>query len=87
MAEPAAARVAVYIDFDNIVIGRYDQVHGRNGYHRDRARAADTGGAAETEFDQRLQQATVDLGADHRLRLVVRHARAHPRLRGLVRGR
>ena len=63
MAEPAAARVAVYIDYDNIVIGRYDQVHGRNSYHRDRARAADTGGAAEAEFDQRLQQATVDLGA------------------------
>ena len=63
MAEPAAARVAVYIDFDNIVIGRYDQVHGRNSYHRDRARASDAGGGAETEFADRLEQATVDLGA------------------------
>ena len=61
MAEPAAARVAVYIDFDNIVIGRYDQVHGRNSYHRDRSRATDTG--AEAEFAERLGQATVDLGA------------------------
>jgi uncharacterized LabA/DUF88 family protein len=61
MAEPAAARVAVYIDFDNIVIGRYDQVHGRNSYHRDRARAADGGG--EAEFTERLELATVDLGA------------------------
>lgn len=61
MAEPAAARVAVYIDFDNIVIGRYDQVHGRNSYHRDRSRAADAG--AEAEFAERLGQATVDLGA------------------------
>jgi uncharacterized LabA/DUF88 family protein len=61
MAEPAAARVAVYIDFDNIVIGRYDQVHGRSSYHRDRARATDA--AAETEFAERLGQATVDLGA------------------------
>jgi uncharacterized LabA/DUF88 family protein len=63
MAEPAAARVAVYIDFDNIVIGRYDQVHGRNSYHRDRARASDAGGGAETDFADRLEQATVDLGA------------------------
>jgi uncharacterized LabA/DUF88 family protein len=61
MAEPAAARVAVYIDFDNIVIGRYDQVHGRNSYHRDRSRATDA--AAEAEFAERLGQATVDLGA------------------------
>jgi uncharacterized LabA/DUF88 family protein len=61
MAEPAAARVAVYIDFDNIVIGRYDQVHGRNSYHRDRSRATDA--AAEAEFADRLDQATVDLGA------------------------
>jgi uncharacterized LabA/DUF88 family protein len=61
MAEPAAARVAVYIDFDNIVIGRYDQVHGRSSYHRDRSRATDA--AAEAEFADRLEQATVDLGA------------------------
>jgi uncharacterized LabA/DUF88 family protein len=61
MAEPAAARVAVYIDFDNIVIGRYDQVHGRSSYHRDRSRATDA--AAEAEFADRLGQATVDLGA------------------------
>ncbi len=61
MAEPAAARVAVYIDFDNIVIGRYDQVHGRNSYHRDRSRATDA--TAEAEFAERLGQATVDLGA------------------------
>lgn len=29
MAEPGESRVAVYIDFDNIVISRYDQIHGR----------------------------------------------------------
>ena len=28
MTEPGAARVAVYLDFDNIVISRYDQVNG-----------------------------------------------------------
>ena len=29
MNDPGLTRVAVYIDFDNIVISRYDQVHGR----------------------------------------------------------
>ena len=28
-------RVAVYLDFDNIVISRYDQVHGRNSFQKD----------------------------------------------------
>ena len=32
------ARVAVYLDFDNIVISRYDQVHGRNSFQKDKAR-------------------------------------------------
>ena len=31
-------RVAVYIDFDNIVISRYDEVHGRGDFQRDRQR-------------------------------------------------
>ena len=30
MAEANDARVAVYLDFDNIVISWYDRVHGRN---------------------------------------------------------
>ena len=39
------ARVAVYIDFDNIVISRYDQVHRRGEWGRDGARNhAMTGG-------------------------------------------
>ena len=37
MTEPGDGRVAVYIDFDNIVISRYDQVHGRSQFMRDRA--------------------------------------------------
>jgi hypothetical protein len=32
MTEPGDTRVAVYIDFDNIVISRYDQVHGRGQF-------------------------------------------------------
>ena len=47
-------RVAVYLDFDNIVISRYDQVHGRNSFQKDKARGLD---------DEKLTKATVDLGA------------------------
>lgn len=55
MTEPAT-RVAVYFDFDNIVISRYDQVNGRNSFQRDRTKAGE-------EFPDRLQRATVDVGA------------------------
>ena len=58
---PTAGRVAVYIDFDNIVISRYDEVHGRGDFQRDRQRAA-AGTLSEEEFAQRLEAATVDLG-------------------------
>ena len=34
-------RVAVYLDFDNIVISRYDQVHGRNSFQKDKGRGLD----------------------------------------------
>ncbi len=49
-----AARVAVYLDFDNIVISRYDQVHGRNSFQKDKARGLET---------DKLTRATVDVGA------------------------
>ena len=55
-------RVAVYIDFDNIVISRYDEVHGRGDFQRDRQRA-NAGSLSEAEFAERLESATVDLGA------------------------
>jgi NYN domain/OST-HTH/LOTUS domain len=48
-------RVAVYLDFDNVVISRYDQVHGRNSFQKDRARGFEKG--------DRLTKATVDVGA------------------------
>ena len=35
------ARVAVYLDFDNIVMSWYDRVHGRSAYSRDRQRIAE----------------------------------------------
>jgi uncharacterized LabA/DUF88 family protein len=55
------ARVAVYLDFDNIVMSWYDRVHGRNSYSRDRSRiAADP---TEPEIAARLAAATIDVGA------------------------
>ena len=38
MPDSQNSRVAVYLDFDNIVISWYDRVHGRNSYGRDRQR-------------------------------------------------
>jgi uncharacterized LabA/DUF88 family protein len=64
MTEPGDTRVAVYIDFDNIVISRYDQVHGRNHFQRDKARGfAQAGKEAEPEMADKLRRATVDVGA------------------------
>lgn len=54
MTEPGAARVAVYLDFDNIVISRYDQVNGRNSFQRDKAKGLEA---------PRLARARVDVGA------------------------
>jgi len=56
MTEPGAPRVAVYLDFDNIVISRYDQVHGRNSFQKDKAAGFD-------KEPERLTKATVDVGA------------------------
>jgi hypothetical protein len=56
VADLGEGRVAVYLDFDNIVISRYDQVHGRNSFQKDKAKGLD-------EFPDRLAQATVDVGA------------------------
>jgi len=57
MAEPIDSRVAVYIDFDNIVISQYDNLHGRGSFMKERART----GAGKTA--DRLEQATVNIGA------------------------
>jgi uncharacterized LabA/DUF88 family protein len=54
-------RVAVYLDFDNIVMSWYDRVHGRNSYSRDRQRISDN--PAEPEIAERLVAATIDVGA------------------------
>lgn len=54
--EPNEARVAVYLDFDNVVISRYDQLHGREAWRKDSARDIGPVGA-------KLDQARVDIGA------------------------
>jgi hypothetical protein len=64
MSEPGVTRVAVYLDFDNIVISRYDQIHGRNQFQRGRVRGFDRSEkAADPEIAQKLRCATVDIGA------------------------
>lgn len=63
MADPGDNRVAVYIDFDNIVISRYDEVHGRSQFTRDKAREYGRGTADDERITARLAQASVDLGA------------------------
>ena len=56
MPEPTESRVGVYIDFDNVVISRYDQLFGRGDFMRDRARDIDG-------MKDRLEEAKVDIGA------------------------
>jgi hypothetical protein len=64
MNEPGGARVAVYIDFDNIVISRYDQLHGRSQFQRDKARGFDSAdSSADPEIAEKFRRATVDVGA------------------------
>ena len=64
MNDPGGARVAVYIDFDNIVISRYDQVHGRGQFQRDRVRGfSRTDKSADPDVAEKIGRATVDVGA------------------------
>jgi NYN domain/OST-HTH/LOTUS domain len=64
MNDPGVTRVAVYIDFDNIVISRYDQVHGRGQFQRDRARSFNRADrSVDPEVAEKLGRATVDVGA------------------------
>ncbi len=50
-------RVAVYIDFDNIVISRYDQIHGGGAWRKDNARDA------RPAVSEKLAAAAIDVGA------------------------
>lgn len=57
------ARVAVYLDFDNIIISRYDQVFGRGQFIKDRARVRGVETAPTPTIERRLEDARVDVGA------------------------
>ncbi|WP_430647922.1 NYN domain-containing protein [Agromyces sp. GXS1127] len=61
MPASAEPRVALYFDFDNIVISRYDQLHGDSQYRKDTSRnkAVSPG----TKAAERLKEATVDIDA------------------------
>ena len=61
MPDSQNSRVAVYLDFDNIVISWYDRVHGRNSYGRDRQRIIES--PEDPEIAERLTAATIDVGA------------------------
>ncbi|MGV8910177.1 MAG: NYN domain-containing protein [Propionicimonas sp.] len=64
MAEVADNRVAVYIDFDNIVISLYNQLYGRGAFQSDRVRnVVVSSPTADAEVVERIASATVDIGA------------------------
>ncbi|MFC9558856.1 NYN domain-containing protein [Agromyces sp. NPDC056965] len=67
MPVSAEPRVALYFDFDNIVISRYDQLHGDGGSRRVSAYRKDTSTSkapvAGSETAKKLAAATVDLDA------------------------
>jgi hypothetical protein len=64
MADAAENRVAVYIDFDNIVISRYDEVFGRGRFMADRPRNAKAPRSVEKIDPASAEsRATVDVGA------------------------
>jgi len=64
MNDPGVTRVAVYIDFDNIVISRYDQLHGRGQFQRDKVHGFTRAiKSADSEIADKVRRATVDVGA------------------------
>ena len=64
MNDVGVTRVAVYIDFDNIVISRYEQVHGRGQFQRDKVRGFDSADkSSDPEIAEKVRRATVDVGA------------------------
>lgn len=56
-------RVAVYIDFDNVVISRYDSVHGDGAWRQDQARDHKRNAGSQDPIDVKLASGEIDLGA------------------------
>lgn len=64
MAKKPRERVAVYIDFDNIVISRYNQLHGDGQFAKDRVRTfVANRGNSDPAVADRIRSATVDVAA------------------------
>ncbi|MDT9592852.1 NYN domain-containing protein [Nocardioides zeae] len=53
-------RVALYLDFENLVASQYDAVHGRNAWHKDRVVHAPAG---EPEVRAKLKASRLDVDA------------------------
>lgn len=56
-------RVAVYIDFDNVVISRYDEVHGKQAWRNDDPRRHAPSTDPSDEVGAKLSAAKIDVGA------------------------
>ncbi|WP_341952069.1 NYN domain-containing protein [Salinibacterium sp. TMP30] len=63
MTGSTEGRVAVYIDFDNIVISRYNQKHGHGQFQKDKARTHSAGRAVTSSVSAKLIEAEVDVEA------------------------
>lgn len=64
MAEQPESRVAVYIDFDNIVISLYDKKHGRGAWRRDNVYRLGPGfEGASDDAKVKVADAKVNIGA------------------------
>jgi hypothetical protein len=58
-----SSRVAVYLDFDNVVISCYDLRHGDGAWRKDNARQHAGLEGSDDPIDVRLWEAEVDIGA------------------------
>ena len=56
-------RVAVYLDFDNVVISRYDDIHGKQAWRKDDPRKRGRSANSTDPIDVKLAAAQVDIRA------------------------
>ncbi|BDZ46843.1 NYN domain-containing protein [Naasia aerilata] len=63
MTDQTEGRVAVYIDFDNIVISRYDQLNGNMAWRNDNARNVIPAKTGTEATARKLAEAEIDVGA------------------------
>lgn len=55
--------VAVYLDFDNVVISRYDSVHGKQAWRKDDPRSHTANPSSDDPVDAKLAEAEIEIGA------------------------